>query len=178
MTKKRNTNLSENNKRVEKSRSLTSFLIRLFIFAFLLNWFWETLQTPFYETMSGFSRSEKIYITTRAAFVDAVIILGIYALGAAATRRLRWAMNGGWKCYLIFALLGATAATIIEQFALQFDFWRYGEQMPIVPVLKVGLSPFLQLTLLAPAALRLDVWLNGSDKKIRIALFGAVLFIA
>lgn len=148
-------NLSENNKRAGKSRSLTLFLIRLFVFAFFLNWFWEILQVPAYETMSGFSTLEKMRICTTASLADASITLGIYVIGAAATRRLRWAINGGWKYYLVFALLGAAAATIIERLALSFDFWRYGEQMPIVPVLGVGLSPFLQLTLLAPATLLL-----------------------
>ncbi len=160
-----NTKLPENkngaSSRREKSRSLVSFLIWLFVFAFLLNWFWEILQVPAYETMAGFSRLEKIYIITRASFADAAITLGIYGIGAAAARQSRWAMDGGWKCYLVFALLGAAAATIIEWIALAFDFWRYHGQMPIVPVLGVGLSPFLQLTLLAPAALRLAVWRSG-----------------
>ncbi len=148
-------------KRSEKSRSLTSFLIRLFVFAFLLNWIWEITQVTGYETMAGFSGFEKIFIITRATFVDAAIILGIYGIGAVIMRQARWAMDGGWACYPVFALLGSSAATIIERIALSFDFWRYNEQMPIVPVLDVGLYPFLQLTLLAPVALRLAVWRSG-----------------
>lgn len=115
--------------------------------------------------MSGFSMLEKIGICTRASLADAAITLGIYGTGALATRQLRWAMNGGWKHYLVFVLLGAAAATLIEWLAITFDFWRYHGQMPIVPILGVGLYPFLQLTLLAPAALWLALWWCGRDTE-------------
>lgn len=115
--------------------------------------------------MSGFSWFETVRICTIASLADATIALGIYGVGALATGRSRWAMESGWKHYLVFALLGAIAATIIELLALATDYWIYHEQMPIIPIFGVGLYPFLQLTLLMPVALWLARWWNGALLK-------------
>lgn len=81
------------------------------------------------------------------------ITLGIYGIVALATGRLRWGAERRWNAYAAAALLGAGWATATEWLALAFGGWSYTEWMPVVPVLGVGLWPFLQLTLLVPAAL-------------------------
>ncbi|MGQ0523110.1 MAG: hypothetical protein ACT4P8_05555 [Betaproteobacteria bacterium] len=143
------------------SRSLNSFFAALFTSALVLNWFWEMLQAPAYATMSNFLWAESVRICTIAALADAMITLGIYGIGALVTMRIRWAMAGGWKYYLLFAFLGAAAAATIEWLALASERWIYHDRMPTVPLLGIGLWPFLQLTLLVPAALWIGVWWSG-----------------
>ena len=138
--------------------SVLSFLAALFVTAFVLNWSWEMIQVPAYATMAEFSLFERLRIVTVASFADAAITLGIYGLGALLTRQARWAMKGKRKHYLVFGLLGAAAATIIELRAIASGYWAYADLMPVIPVLGVGLWPFLQLTLLVPAALWIAVW--------------------
>jgi len=123
------------------------------------------LQMPAYLKTPANSWQIKLLVCTAASLVDAVITLGVYGLGAFLTGRLRWAVRGEWKVYLIFALGGATSAVIIERAALAFDFWSYSDRMPILPVLGVGLSPFLQLTLLLPAALWIALRWNAQTKR-------------
>jgi hypothetical protein len=36
-------------------------------------------------------------------------------------------------------------AFVAEWVAIELNFWSYNEKMPIVPVLEVGLSPFLAI---------------------------------
>lgn len=74
-------------------------------------------------------------------------------------------MGSRWKYYLVFALLGATAATAIELFAVATERWVYHERMPIIAALGVGLWPFLQLTLLVPAAVGLAHWWSGRRSR-------------
>ncbi len=59
-----------------------------------------------------------------------------------------------WVAYLrhrpLYALLfGVIVAITIEFYALQTGRWAYNELMPIVPLLKIGLTPTIQLGLLS-----------------------------
>ena len=52
--------------------------------------------------------------------------------------------------FLALAILGFVVAVVIEQHELLTGKWDYVLAMPIVPILKVGLAPVLQMTLLLP----------------------------
>lgn len=106
-----------------------SFFVALFIFAFGLNWLWEMLQMPAYVKTPASSWQAKVFVCTVASLIDAVITLGVCGLGGIFAGRLQWAMRGGWKVSLIFALGGAMCAVIIERFALAFGFWSYSDRM-------------------------------------------------
>lgn len=129
------------------------FLVALFVAAFALNWFWEMLQMPAYAEISERPLSEAALICTLAGVGDAVVTLGAYGLGALVARRRRWGMAGGWRAYTLMALFGAVCAVLIEWAALAAGRWSYSTQMLTVPLVKVGLLPFVQLALLTPAAL-------------------------
>jgi len=142
-----------------------SFFVALFVFAFGLNWLWEMLQMPAYVKTTADSWQAKVLVCTVASLIDGVITLGVYGLGAFLTGRLRWAARGEWRVYLTFALGGAICAVVIEKFALAFGFWSYGDRMPILPMLGIGLLLLLQLTLLLPAALWIALRWNAQTKR-------------
>lgn len=129
------------------------FFAALFGISFALNWFWEMLQMTAYVEMAGRSWREVAPGCTVATLGDAAITLAICAVGSLAAGRPRWGMEGGWNVYATAAILGAVAAVAIEWEALGAGRWSYTAEMPLVPGLDVGLWPFLQLTLLVPAAL-------------------------
>ena len=139
-----------------QSISVRSFLVRLFVAAFLLNWVWEISQMSFYNE-SGKSWLVKILGCTLATVGDALLTLLAYGIGALFTRNSRWGIGGGWKVYLTLAVCGAGFAVIIEWIARAFGHWSYNDRMPIIPLIEVGLLPFLQLTILLPVALWLTV---------------------
>src|SRR5262249_21621861 len=87
---------------------------------------------------------------TRAALGDVGLTFWIYAVGALSAGKFRWGLSGARHLYCALAVLAAVHAAWFEQSATASGRWSYSERMPIVPVLKVGLWPLLQLTVLTP----------------------------
>lgn len=139
-------------------RLVWSFSGALLVASLGLNWPWEMVQMRAYVEMATRSWSDSTLTCTVATLGDGVITLGIYGVTALAKRRFQWGLHAGWKGCAAVALLGAACAVAIEKVALTAGCWSYNEQMPIVPVLNVGLWPLLQLTLLVPIALWIAGW--------------------
>lgn len=138
----------------EKSRSsLRSFFTALLIAAFTLNWIWEMGQMSAYARMVGRPWGETALVCTVATAGDVGMTFAIYAVGALSSASLRWGMSGKWNVYVVAAILGFCCAVAIEWRALVSGHWSYSNAMPIIPVLKVGLWPLLQLSLLVPGSL-------------------------
>ena len=136
------------------------FLLRLFAVALALNWIWEMIQMPAYEGFRGRSRAGPAAMCTAATFVDAVTTVVIYMLiSLVAARHLRHSR----KYYAVTAILGAACAVAFEKIASAGALWSYTGQMPIVPVLGVGLWPLAQLTLLVPLSVLLAVYWGSHD---------------
>lgn len=138
--------------------SIWSFLVALLLVAFALNWLWEMMQMPTYREMAGRPWRETLKICTVATLGDVLITFAVFGVGALAAGQLRWATTGRWNVYATVALLGGACAAVIEWRALISGRWSYTERMPIVPILEVGLWPFLQLVLLIPATFLVAAW--------------------
>jgi hypothetical protein len=126
----------------------------LFAFAFGLNWIWEISQTFAFE-MSGVSGGKMLLFCTFAAVIDGIVTIAIFWI----LHKIIAVVN--LKFYLSAAVLGALSAVFFEQVAFTFDLWSYDDKMPVLPVLGTGLLPFLQLTILVPAA----IWLTLKLKR-------------
>jgi hypothetical protein len=127
-----------------------SFYVRLALIAVGLNWLWEMGQMFAFESKPEDSRVKILAFCTLASVVDALVTVGIYGL----TTRI-YALNQK-VFYLLAAALGASCAIFFEWFAYRFGLWSYGELMLLVPVLGIGVLPFVQLTILVPLA----IWLT------------------
>ena len=102
-----------------------------------------------YNAESGDSWTKSFLFCTLAFVADAIITVAIFVF-------LKFLMKpGGAKFYLCAVILGALCAVGFEWFAFRFGLWAYGEQMIVLPVINVGLLPFVQLALLVPLAIRL-----------------------
>jgi hypothetical protein len=142
----------------ERGPSLLSFVAAVFILALGLNFLWEMSQMSAYAEMAGRPWRETVLACAAASVGDGALTLVIYGVGALVKGNWRWVMRGGWKNYLTAALLAAGCAAVIELAALATGRWSYLSRMPVLPLLGIGLLPFLQLTLLVPLALRIAVW--------------------
>jgi len=111
--------------------------ILVFILAFGFNLIWEELHKFLYIHYQGKEISQLVLI--KAAFVDGVIILGLILL--------IHLINLSKKPWLI-VIFGIIISVLIEKWALVTGRWEYNNLMPIIPVLKVGLTPIIQLGLL------------------------------
>ncbi|MEJ7932612.1 hypothetical protein WG922_21760 [Ramlibacter sp. AN1015] len=116
------------------------------LFALLLNWPWEFMQVPLYEGMPGAQHWQGIKVCTQATFGDAVIMLAAYSVVAVRSGRY-WLLQPTAMRLLAFVALGLAVTAVIETLALSgtwFVRWTYSDEMPRVPVLGIGLAPFLQ----------------------------------
>lgn len=117
---------------------------------FALNEIWEMAQMLTYVEMAGHPWTSTLGRCTAAAGGDVGIILGIYAASALAAGDPGWGLRGRWNIYVTSALFGLAWATLVEHAALAAGSWSYRESMPMVPWLRAGLWPLLQMTLLPP----------------------------
>lgn len=77
----------------------------------------------------------------RSALIDATFITAMAALFV----RVVYFKNRLW-----FALVfGFVASVSLELYALQTGRWAYSDLMPVVPFLKTGLTPTIQIGLLS-----------------------------
>jgi len=132
-------------------RNHKTFLIiglSVFVVGFLVNFIWEVLQSPLY-TCSSLSVIQFLPILLGSTFGDAVIMLGLYAVGYIKTRNLRWIFNIKKEEYALIAILGFLVAIFIELANVGIlERWAYTDFMPVLPFINVGLVPVIQLMLL------------------------------
>jgi hypothetical protein len=113
------------------------YFLKVFWVGFVVSWLWEALHSALY---SGYMNGPvTVFILFRAAFVDAVII----SVSIFIARKF-----GKYKTLFILSA-GLVVAVIIETWSLQTGRWEYNSLMPIIPVIKTGLTPTIQLAVTA-----------------------------
>lgn len=136
----------------ETGEELESYMIlkaafTIFLFAWFLNFAWESFHGPFLYRMG-----EMIGITTPQGFVpliawvsvkDALLVLVLYGATALVLREKLWKEGAGVREMCTLGLLGVLTAAGIEYHALSTGRWAYSQLMPTV--LGIGVSPLLQL---------------------------------
>jgi hypothetical protein len=137
------------------------FFATMVIASFVLNELWEMAQMSAYVETAGHSWASTLSLCTRAAVGDVGIVLVTYAAGALAAGDLGWGLRGRWNIYATAAVFGLAYAALVEHAALAVGRWAYTEHMPVVPVLRAGLWPLLQMMLLPSVAFWFARWWSG-----------------
>jgi hypothetical protein len=121
------------------------FLITLATTAFILNLAWEVAHSLLYSWDPVIS--SYIPFISFMALKDAMWVIIFYLATAFVFKDIFWFQikKNGW---LLISLLGFAFSVVIEWQALATGRWQYGDYMPIVPLLGVGLTPILQMTFL------------------------------
>jgi hypothetical protein len=116
----------------------------LFIIAFLLNFAWEEAHSVLYTHYKDGPITHAILL--HASLFDATVItfLGAAFLFTPALRKRMW----------LVLVIGFIFAVLLELFALHTNRWAYTGAMPVIPILKVGLTPSMQLALLGYLSIR------------------------
>ena len=123
------------------------------LFAFLLNYPWEFIQSPLFEGMSDKPHWEAVKGCTRAALGDAVIMLIAYWGVALPSRNRAWIATPARRDVWILLSIGVCITIIIEWLVLHgwwLASWSYSAAMPVIPGLGVGWVPVLQWLVLPP----------------------------
>jgi|SRR3989344_912122 len=141
-------------------------IIFLSLIAFILHLIWENAQAPLFQGYASFAAHFPICLVGTVG--DVVITLVVYFSIALLKNDINWIFTLNKKDFAILAVVGFFTAVGIEWRALLFGRWAYAEVMPIIPYLKVGLVPILQMTLLLPLSMYLTkkiVTYENYDKK-------------
>ncbi len=111
--------------------------IFVFLIAFGLNLIWENLHSVLYVHYRGGIITR--FILFRAAIIDGIIVLTLLLF-------LTLLFKTKYQPYLMI-IVGIIVAVLLEIWALGQGRWAYQAIMPIIPVIKTGLSPTIQLAL-------------------------------
>lgn len=130
-----------------------SLYVSAFALAFALNLVWENAHMHLYKNFNGDSSPLSRFLRSLYdSFMDAVLILSLFLVPAMLLHLPKeWPFAAGLEEHVLLAALGGVVATIVEWRALRTGRWQYTEKMPLVPILKVGLSPLVQLMVLPSA---------------------------
>ena len=113
-----------------------------------LNYVWELAQSPLYVGMD--TLRESWWHCLVASIGDAVLVLLIVATGWGLFREPDWFVRRGTPGLAFAAVSGVTIAVLVEWAALSVRRWSYTTQMPLIPVVDVGVLPILQMAFLPP----------------------------
>ncbi len=114
----------------------------------VLHLLWENAQAPLYEGFISFR--EHFWICFKATGGDVLLMLILYTALASvhqdpfwAAKRSAYAHPGTW---IITVLLGVLLAVSVELWAVYVAYrWQYADAMPLLPILRIGLTPVLQM---------------------------------
>ncbi len=123
----------------------------VFAAGFLVNLIWEALHVSLYHGGSYLPIDASVFSVwlwptlLHVSTIDGLCILALYAVVAFLRRDFFWIQSPSGRDMALVVFLGLVIASFIEVQGLAGGKWGYGPLMPIVPILEVGLTPFLQL---------------------------------
>lgn len=125
--------------------------LNVLLFAVLLNYPWEFIQTPLYVGMSDQRHWDAVQICSIAALGDGVLVLFAYWATAWFLHDRLWIAAPSTRSTVPFILIGLCITIVIEWLAQRgwwLQRWNYSAAMPLIPGLGVGWVPVLQWVLL------------------------------
>lgn len=124
------------------------------VFSFLLNFFWEIQQMPFYQIPPEFSCLNVIQNCTAATLGDIGISIAAFWTVAALSKSRQWFHQPSlWQMATLIGV-GIAITAIFEFLATGIlNRWQYSNLMPTLPIVGTGLTPLLQWLLLPPLIL-------------------------
>jgi len=136
------------------SGDLVRFLTTLFVVAVLVNYPWERLQSQLYVHPGGVSIPW--WLCLAASLADGLFVLVIFGVGWMTLGRRTWFEQPGIEGYLVMLISGVAISVGVEWTTVHvLRWWTYGEYMPFVPIVNIGLVPMTQMLVLPPLIFRL-----------------------
>lgn len=125
----------------------------LAVLAFCLHLPWEYLHQPLYSEYEALGSGWKLALWATSGDVAYTLLIALII--AAGKRKLDWMNHARGGDYVAAAFLGFLIALFVEYKAFYLHRWAYSDLMPLIPILHAGVSPVLQMVLLAPLAILL-----------------------
>lgn len=130
--------------------SLARTIARLLAVALPLYFVREMLQAPAFTGMpAGWVAATAVCPLATAG--DGVIVLLVFAIDALAFRDARWFVPPRSGRYATVVLLGVAIQVAVERVMVhRLGRWVYQPSQPLVPLVEIGILPFLQPLVLLP----------------------------
>ncbi|MEO6623995.1 MAG: hypothetical protein ABIN37_04075 [Burkholderiaceae bacterium] len=129
-------------------------LAALYVVAILFNYGWELAQSGLFVPREN--SGNVWWHCFVASLGDGFLIWVIHAVGWSAFRRQDWFERSGGAGYALTVVSGVLIAIAVEWVAVHvLHRWAYAATMPIVPGLRIGLVPVLQMLILPVATFQI-----------------------
>lgn len=130
--------------------------VRLIVLALPLELLWEIAQFPLYTVWHQNDWGYILYGLAHCTLGDLLILLILYELIALIQRDRYWYRHSVLPSGALFIIAGIVYTIYSEISNVRIKgTWGYTELMPIVPLIEIGGTPFLQWLLIPPFLLLL-----------------------
>jgi hypothetical protein len=120
-------------------------LLRYLTFVLPANLAWEILQLPLFTLWQKGTPREKVWDVVHCTGGDVLIAFGSLLLGVIVAGGRRWPKERYWRAAAVSTAIGVSYTIWSEWLNTSIrESWTYSPWMPVVPVLRVGLSPLAQ----------------------------------
>jgi len=118
---------------------------------FVLNFFWEMVQSPWYDDVTQKPYSDILLSRLHCTLGDVLILLGAFVIVAWLLRDRYWVVDIRAWPLVGFTLLGLGYTVVSEWVNVDLrSAWHYSSAMPRIPWTGTGLLPFTQWVVLPP----------------------------
>tara|TARA_R110002124_G_C8847463_1_gene506064 strand:+ start:316 stop:849 length:534 start_codon:yes stop_codon:yes gene_type:complete len=133
-------------KKVADTSNYKRMITTIALVGFALNLIWELAHGPLYQ---GFKYDfSHISLCTLASITDMLTLLLLFFVFSLVLRNVYWIEKLSFSNVLLLMLVGALSSTFVEIWHINREDWLYAESMPLIPIVKAGVSPVLQFTIL------------------------------
>lgn len=112
------------------------------ITAWVMSFLWENLHAGLYKDFAP-QMAKLAYLGCSLA--DVVLVLIIWKTTAWLLHNPTWGRQATRMSYSVATIVAATLSYFAEKTSLLLNLWRYTDKMPLVPLLGIGLSPWLAI---------------------------------
>ncbi|WP_462255427.1 hypothetical protein [Ferruginibacter sp.] len=138
--------------------------------AFLLNFAWELIQLPLYK--NSVYDIDHIAFCALATLADVIMVLLLYFGLALIFKNPFWIQQLNEQRITLVILMGGIGAVLSEMRHLKLASWVYAASMPLIPLVKAGVTPVLQFMLLPLLSYLLSIYfLKKLHSKKTIQIF-------
>lgn len=133
-------------KQQKKLGSYNRLILVISVMAFVLNFIWELVQGPLYQTF-GYDLKH-ISFCALASVADMFMVLILFFGFSLYYRNVYWIQGLDAKNTFSLILIGGIGAIVAEAWHTGREDWSYADTMPLLPMVDVGFSPVLQFMVL------------------------------
>ncbi|MEW6735938.1 MAG: hypothetical protein AB1489_31885 [Acidobacteriota bacterium] len=132
-----------------KQKPLWRLILTLFLVSVFFSYPWELAQSPLY--ICSDTSTMMWWHCFLASLGDGTLILLIFFIGYAVFGKPDWFEAPGASGYTVMLVAGAMIGASVEWVAVSIlELWAYNSRMPLVPGLKIGITPSAQMLILPP----------------------------